>query len=49
MNSSLNATSHLAIRRQDARSVLTGIAKNPIGQAMVFDFVVDRWEEMVQA
>ena len=35
------------IRRQDARATLTNIASNPIGQQMVFQFILENWNDMV--
>lgn len=35
------------IRRQDARAVFSYVADNPLGQSMVFNFLLDNWNNMV--
>jgi hypothetical protein len=43
----MNSTS--GIRRQDTLNIMSSVAANPVGQSMVFDFVVNRWDEMVKS
>lgn len=37
------------IRRQDAQTVFASVARNPLGQTMVFDFALKNWERIVKA
>jgi len=43
----LSLDSSSGIRRQDVRAVLSNVAANPLGQSMVFNFLLDNWDRMV--
>lgn len=37
------------IRRQDTQTVFASVARNPLGQSMVFNFTLKNWDRIVKA